>query len=113
MRVWDVTSNVPGLLTTIPFDSGGPGVRLRAVTCLQVSNASLTISWRKESITSKHLLPFESMLSGSSLHTCDCIVETEVSNTWSQSCDKQRHVANPFHNLFSICQLSCQPFTKL
>ncbi|KAL0052569.1 hypothetical protein WJX82_004051 [Trebouxia sp. C0006] len=36
VRVWDVTSNVPGLLTTIPFDSGGPGVRLRAVTCLQV-----------------------------------------------------------------------------
>ncbi len=37
VRVWDVTGNVPGLLTTIPFDSGGPGVRLRAVTCLQVS----------------------------------------------------------------------------
>ncbi|KAL0036450.1 hypothetical protein WJX77_008242 [Trebouxia sp. C0004] len=36
VRVWDVTGNVPGLLATIPFDSGGPGVRLRAVTCLQV-----------------------------------------------------------------------------
>lgn len=36
MRVWDVTGNVPGLLATVPFDSGGPGVRLRPVSCLQV-----------------------------------------------------------------------------
>lgn len=36
VRVWDMTGSVPGLLTTVPFDSGGPGVRLRAVTCLQV-----------------------------------------------------------------------------
>ena len=36
VRVWDVTGNVPGLLATVPFDSGGPGVRLRPVSCLQV-----------------------------------------------------------------------------
>ena len=36
VRVWDVTGHVPSLLTTVPFDSGGPGVRLRAVTSLQV-----------------------------------------------------------------------------
>lgn len=36
VRVWDATGNVPGLLATVPFDSGGPGVRLRPVSCFQV-----------------------------------------------------------------------------
>lgn len=59
MRVWDVTGNVPSLLATVPFDSGGPGVRLRAVTCLQVSNAFLTVSSeRKKIFRSNQLLPF-------------------------------------------------------
>ena len=39
VRVWDVTGHVPSLLTTVPFDSGGPGVRLRAVTCLEVASS--------------------------------------------------------------------------
>ena len=43
VRVWDVTGNVPGLLATVPFDSGGPGVRLRSVTCLQVCHFALTM----------------------------------------------------------------------
>ena len=37
VRVWDVTGSVPALLATVPFDSGGPGVRLRPVSCLQVA----------------------------------------------------------------------------
>lgn len=40
VRVWDATGNVPGLLATVPFDSGGPGVRLRPVSCFQVREAS-------------------------------------------------------------------------
>ena len=39
VRVWDATGNVPGLLATVPFDSGGPGVRLRPVSCFQVRGA--------------------------------------------------------------------------
>lgn len=37
VRVWDATGSVPGLLATVPFDSGGPGVRLRPVSCFQVT----------------------------------------------------------------------------
>ena len=40
VRVWDTTGNVPGLLATVPFDSGGPGVRLRPVSCFQVRGVS-------------------------------------------------------------------------
>ena len=36
VRVWDVSGSVPALLATVPFDSGGPGVRLRPVSSLQV-----------------------------------------------------------------------------
>ena len=47
VRVWDVTAKVPGLLATVPFDSGGPGVRLRPVSCLQVPVATFALkpSW--------------------------------------------------------------------
>lgn len=37
VRVWDLATEVPGLLATVPFDSGGAGTRLRAVTAVQVS----------------------------------------------------------------------------
>ncbi|KAK9811618.1 hypothetical protein WJX72_007037 [[Myrmecia] bisecta] len=40
VRVWDMTSNVPDLLATVPFDSGGAGGRLREVTALQVCTTS-------------------------------------------------------------------------
>ena len=45
VRVWDVTGNVPGLLATVPFDSGGPGVRLRPVTCLQVCSFAMSTTF--------------------------------------------------------------------
>lgn len=38
VRVWDATGSVPALLATVPYDSGGPGVRLRPVSCLQVTS---------------------------------------------------------------------------
>ncbi|KAK9839762.1 hypothetical protein WJX84_009163, partial [Apatococcus fuscideae] len=36
VRLWDLATEVPGLLATIPFDSGGGGTRLRAVTATQL-----------------------------------------------------------------------------
>lgn len=39
VRVWDATGSVPGLLATVPFDSGGPGVRLRPVSYFQVTHS--------------------------------------------------------------------------
>lgn len=39
VRVWDLATEVPGLLATVPFDSGGAGTRLRAVTAIQVSSS--------------------------------------------------------------------------
>ena len=34
VRVWDLATEVPGLLATVPYDSGG--TRLRAVTSVEV-----------------------------------------------------------------------------
>ena len=40
VRVWDATSEVPVLLTTVPFDAGGQTGRLRGVTAVDVCTAS-------------------------------------------------------------------------
>lgn len=37
VRLWDVAANTPSLLFTVPFDSGGAGAKLRAVSALKVS----------------------------------------------------------------------------
>ena len=37
VRAWDMTSNVPALVATVPHDSGGPGGKLRGVASLQAS----------------------------------------------------------------------------
>ena len=36
VRVWHMGTEAPPLLATVPFDAGGAGSRLRAVTALQV-----------------------------------------------------------------------------
>ena len=36
VRLWDMATEVPALLATVPYDSGGGGSRLRAVTSAQV-----------------------------------------------------------------------------
>ncbi len=40
VRIWDMACEVPGLLATVPFDLGGAGSKLRAVTDLQVLHGS-------------------------------------------------------------------------
>ena len=40
VRVWDASSEVPVLLTTVPFDAGGQTGRLRGVTAVDVCTAS-------------------------------------------------------------------------
>jgi len=40
VRVWDASSEVPVVLTTVPFDAGGQTGRLRGVTALDVCTAS-------------------------------------------------------------------------
>lgn len=60
VRVWDATGSVPGLLATVPFDSGGPGVRLRPVSSFQVtdSKSQPPVSPCDQWLLSIHLPPF-------------------------------------------------------
>lgn len=45
VRVWELSTNVPALLATVPHDSGGPGGRLRGVTALQASSMLSLYAW--------------------------------------------------------------------
>ena len=46
VRAWDMTSNVPALVATVPHDSGGPGGKLRGVASLQASQ--LGTHWSRD-----------------------------------------------------------------
>jgi hypothetical protein len=45
VRVWDTACQVPGLLATVPFDLGGAGSKLRAVSALEVRQAAFKVTF--------------------------------------------------------------------
>ena len=85
VRVWDVTGNVPGLLATVPFDSGGPGVRLRPVSCFQVSRP---LAFRSSVCCQRRCLAYGRVILQPCIQRIPCgrVVHTPAVCTYSPLC---------------------------
>lgn len=62
VRVWSAGTSVPLLQATVPFDSGGAGAKLRAVSAIQVRSKTCHLASNYSPISSQCQLLFTSYL---------------------------------------------------